>query len=116
MIRDFGNCRHAGPIITARKRSLVQGNKFTGVCLSTGGGWFGGVSGPGVPGLGDAWSRGGPGPRRGVWSWGGCLVWGGLVPEGVPDPTGVRAVRILLECILVYIYFRGRSNWKVFSQ
>ena len=25
-------------IITARKRSLGQGNKFTGVCLSTGGG------------------------------------------------------------------------------
>ena len=28
------------PIFTARKRSFGQGNKFTGVCLSTrGGGW-----------------------------------------------------------------------------
>ena len=35
--------------ITARKRSLGQGNMFTGVCLSTGG----------VPGPGGAWSRGG---------------------------------------------------------
>ena len=26
------------PVFTARKRSLGQGNKFTGVCLSTGGG------------------------------------------------------------------------------
>ena len=47
-----------GTFITSRKRSLGQGNMFTGVCLSTGGG----VSGPGgVPG------RGGLVP-------GGCLV------------------------------------------
>ena len=37
-------------IITARKRSLGQGNMFTGVCLSTGG-----VPGPRGEG---AWSRG----------------------------------------------------------
>ena len=56
-------------VITARKRSLGQGNMFTGVCLSTGGAWSGGV----------AWSMGR-----------GCLVWG--VPAlggGVPDPGGV---------------------------
>ena len=48
-------------IITARRRSLGQGNMFTGVCLSTGvgclvlgGAWSGGLgSGAGgVPGLG----------------------------------------------------------------
>ena len=38
-------------IITARKRSLGQGNMFTGVCLSTGGCLVWGVSGlGGVPG------------------------------------------------------------------
>ena len=84
------------PIFTARKRSLGQGNMLTGVCLSTGGCL--------VP--------------RGAWSWGrlvpgeGCLVpggaclvggvWSGGVPGG--DPLGrllLRAVGILLECILV---------------
>ena len=97
-------------LITARKRSLGQGNMFTGVCLSTGGG--------------------GPGSRGGVWSWGGAWSWGGvpgtrgsLVPggglvlggacsrghllqgvwsRGVPGGLLLlRAVRILLECILV---------------
>ena len=60
-------------LVTARKRSLGQGNMFTGVCLSTV----------------------------------GCLVPGGLVPVGgclAETPRGrplLRAVRILLECILV---------------
>ena len=64
-------------IIIARKRSLGQGNMFTPVCHS-------------VPG-GGAWSQGGgaPGPR------GGCLV------ETPPGRLLLRAVRILLECILV---------------
>ena len=47
-------------IITARKRSLGQGNMFTGVCLSTSG----------------AWSRGGLLPGE------GCLVQGVLVLDG----------------------------------
>ena len=84
-------------LITARKRSLGQGNIFTSVwhefcsggCLLPGGG-----SGPGglLQGrcllLGGAWS-------------------GGLLPRGVPGgytPPGrllLRAVRILLKCILV---------------
>ena len=73
-------------LVTARKRSLGQGNMFTGVCLSTGG----------VPGPGDACSQGGSGPE---------VV---PAPGGVPggDPPGrllLRAVRILLECILVPI-------------
>ena len=74
-------------IFTARKRSLGQG--FTGVCLSTGGG---------------AWSRG-----VGVWSRG--------VPGG--DPPGrllLRAVRILLECILVVLSFTSETDlFDVFS-
>ena len=90
---------HTG-VITTRKRSLGQGNMFTGVCLSTGV-----VPAPrGVPGPGRVPApRGVPGP-------GGHLVRGvpapgGLVP-GVPggDPPRwplLRAVRILLECILV---------------
>ena len=67
-------------LITTRKRSLGQGNMFTGVFLSTGG-----VPSP----RGVAWSRG-------VCSCGGTwwrptrrlLLW---------------AVRILLECILVHL-------------
>ena len=56
-------------IITARKRSLRQGNIFTGVCLSTGR-----LPGPGgVPGPGDGWS-------------GGCLLPGGTCSRGVPAP------------------------------
>ena len=68
---------------------LGQGYIFTGVCHSVN--------------------------RGGVWSWGGCLLpgglfWGGSGPggsaRGVPggDPPGrplLWAVRILLECILV---------------
>ena len=50
-----------------------------------------------------------PGPRGGLVR-GGCLVPGGLVLGGVPggDPPGrllLRAVRILLECILVCFFF-----------
>ena len=100
------------PIFTACKRSSGQGNMFTGVCLSTGGGaWSGGGgcllpggSGPGdVPAPGGAWSgdacSGGSGQR-------GCLLPGGSAPGGggVPgrDPQRLllRTVRILLECIL----------------
>ena len=54
-------------LITVRKRRLGQGNTFTGVCLSTGGG-------PGPRGL--------PGP-------GGCLVLGVGLVWGVPGPGGV---------------------------
>ena len=74
-------------IITARKRSLGQGNIFTSVCqefCSQGSGGFL------VPG--------------GAWS-GGSV--GGSAPGGVPGgdpPPGrllLQVVRILLECILV---------------
>ena len=68
-------------MIIARKRSLGQGNMYTGVCLSTGGWCM-------VPG-GCAWSRGVHGP--------------GGVPGGDPRRLLLRAVRILLECILVLI-------------
>ena len=79
-------------IFTARKRSLGQGNMFTGVYLSTGGclvlrgrgrgAWSWGFLVPGVPG-----SR-----------W-GCLVPGGLVLEtpgtataaGGTHPTGMHS-------------------------
>ena len=64
-------------IFTARKRSLGQGNMFTGVCLSTGR----------VP------APGGGACCRGVWSWGGCLLregacLGGSGHGGVPAPGG----------------------------
>ena len=63
---------------------------LTGVCLSTRGGGLV----PGVPGPGGVWSGGR----------GGGLVWEGAVPGGNPPKRLLlRAVRILLECILVYI-------------
>ena len=71
-------------LITARKRSLGQGSVFIGVC--------------------DSVNRGGVCSR-------GCLLPGGksrgCLLRGVPggDPPGrplLRAVRILLECILVH--------------
>ena len=72
-------------VFTARKRSLGQGNMFTGVCLSTGG----------VPG------------SEGVWS--GGVAWsrgGGSGPHGRPPQTATAADgRILLECILVIVFF-----------
>ena len=83
--------------ITTRKRSLGQGNIFTGVCLSTGG----------VPAPGGCLLPGGCLVQEGgVWSWrgcllleggcsggclllGGCLVWG--VPGGDPPRTATAA-------------------------
>ena len=130
--------------ITARKRSMGQGNIFTPVCHSVhrGGAWSWGVSGPGgclvlgvpgprgtwswgvclVPGevwSGGAWSQAGYGHGRvpgaggvpglgGAWSR-GCLVQGVWSQEGAwwrpPPPPGrllLQAVRILLECIIVW--------------
>ena len=75
--------------ITARKRSLGQGNIFRSVCQEFC-------------------------SQRGLSAPGGCLVWRGLfpggcvsVPGGMPggDPPGwllLRVVCILLECILVW--------------
>ena len=88
--------RKRNSIFTARKRSLGQGNMFTGMCLSTGGcmvwggAWFGG--GEGVHGPGGVWSGGVHG--AGVHGPGGCLV-------ETPRRLLLRAARILLECILV---------------
>ena len=74
-------------VITARKRSLGQGNMFTGVCLPTGG-----VPGPGVGDWGcsggcllpgGTWSRRVHAPRGGAWS-GGSAPGGGLLPVGTP--------------------------------
>ena len=123
-------------IITARKRSLGQGNIFTPVCHSVHRG--GKMPGPrGVPGgcllpggllpggRGACSGDGGEVPASRGWV---CLLPGGLLlgvasSRGVPAPAGsapgvvpapgglpaedppgwllLRAVRILLECILV---------------
>ena len=55
---------------------------------------------------GSAWSRGGRSARSGGAAW----SWGMPGPVGVPggEPPGqllLRAVRILLECILLYLLF-----------
>ena len=101
----WGNC------LLPPATKLGQGYIFTGMCDSV----HRGVHGPGegcmVLGecLGGAWSRaawsrgctGGALSGWGAWS-GGCMVPGGLV-EKPPPPRRplLRAVRILLECILV---------------
>ena len=94
--KDISYC-----IITARKRSLGQGNIFTPVCHSVhrgGRAWL--LWG------GHAWSLGGMRGRSGgvcVVAPGGC-AWD-TTRHG--DTVNERAVRILLECILVnrkYLY------------
>ena len=92
--------KHANSIIRGPYfRSLLppanevcRGNVFTGVCLSTGGGcvssmqWPRGVCIPACTGQGGVCPRGcGRHPRRILW-----------------DTVNKRAVRILLECILVW--------------
>ena len=80
-------------LITARKRSLGQGNIFTPVCHSVqSGGVLRGVCSRGVPGPG------------GVVCSRGCLV---ETPRLL-----LRPVRILLECILV----KNRLAWKTFPE
>ena len=84
-------------LVTGRKRRLGQGNIFALVCHSVHGGCLvRGVSGPrgclvpGVPGATGVRGPGGvPGPR------------GVLLPGRPPRRLLLRAVRILLECILV---------------
>ena len=73
-------------LITARKRSLGQGNVFTPVCLFTGGICIQGVSASG-----------------GVCIWGVCIqgCWTDPPFSDTTDIVNERAVRILLECILV---------------
>ena len=85
-------------IFTARKRSLGQGNMFTGVCLSTGGCLS----------------------REGAWSQGGCLVpgvgllRGGLIPgaclvatpptataEGGTHPTGIHSCVTMITWLIL---------------
>ena len=87
------------PLITARKRSLGQGNIFAPIGHSVHGG---------VP------AAGGGGCSWGVWSWGvpargGVPAPGGLLQGGVwwrpPGLPLLRAVRIPLECILVPFAF-----------
>ena len=89
-----------------------------GVCLVSGGAWSGGGFWSwGVCSPGGAWSQGGvPGLE-------GALSWGGVPGPGVPGPGGsapeggawwrpapgrplLRAVRILLECIIVTFIFK----------
>ena len=87
-------------IVTARKRSLGQGNVFTPICDSF-------CSGEGVPSLG-----GGEGAilgEGGLPSLGGSMKRGAVEGDTVkgegavkkPPLVNKRAVRILLECFLV---------------
>ena len=96
-------------IFTIRKRSLGQGNIFTPVCHSVHGeGRRAWLLWGGHAWLlrGDAWLLRGGGGMRGCSQWGcvhGCL--GGHAWDTMThgDTVNERAVRILLECILVCI-------------
>ena len=90
-----------------------------GACLGGGGvpalggpAWRGGLPGGGVPAWGGCLPGGMPAWR------GGCLPWGGVCLGGVPawrrghltrhpppNTVNARPVRILLECILVFVVF-----------
>ena len=98
----LNNCAQAlthCKFITARKRSFGQGNIFIGVCQGgVGGVCSGGVSAPRGEGVS---APGGGGSAPG---WGGCLV------ESPLQRLLLRAVRILLECILVaFIIYQNKS-------
>ena len=67
---------------------------------SGGGAWSRGCLVLGVPGLGRHLLQGGSAP--GVSGLGGCLV---ETPAPIPHRLLLRAVRILLECILVFKHF-----------
>ena len=92
-LRIDSSNRHV--IITARRRSLWQGNVFTPVCLFTLGSLYD------VTSCLTAWSHV---PSKAVSVSGPMFLLGGLPPEGVGQTlprTGKRVVRILLECFLV---------------
>ena len=96
-------------IITARKRSLGQGNIFRSACQEfcpQGGGTLAGTPpGPGTP----PWA--GPPPQTMYTPPDQVHTPQDQVPPRVQcmlGDTGKRAVRILLECILVYFYLEKR--------
>ena len=77
-------------VFTARKRSVGQGNVFAAVCHSVGGVGFGF-----------------PACTTGHMTGGFCILGGRLDPplRAVRDTVNKRALRILLECILVFLVF-----------
>ena len=84
---------------------FCEGYVFTGVCLSTEGVCMveGGMCGGGVHG---GWGVCMAGGRGHAWWWGSCNGRGGMHATHTPqqilrDTVNERAVRILLECILV---------------
>ena len=78
-------------IITARKRSLGQGNMFTGVCLDTGGVWSRGrVPGPKVG------SGGNPPPPT-------ATAAGGTHPTGMHSCYVVKLVTVASD-VLSYVF------------
>ena len=99
-------CLHLSVILS------MGGSGPGGGCLVQGGDWSWKVPGPrmclvwgvpgprGEPGLGGSWSAGCL-VGGGAWS-GGCLV------ETPPGRLPLRAVRMLLECILVSCSFRKK--------
>ena len=84
-------------------RKLRQGNVFTQVCL-----WFCSQMGL-CPGGVSVW---GVSVQRGLCPWGGCLCPGDLC-QGDPRPLYgyVRAVRILLNALLLDLIFKLLTFW-----
>ena len=126
----YGSTRHGGILfcLLTPANEVCEGYVFTGVCLSTGGGggvcsgghaWQGGIHGRGVCGRGVCMA-GGMHCGKGVYvcGRGACMAGGGMhgrgcmhaTPPPPPDTmrygdtVNERAVRILLECILVTLY------------
>ena len=93
LLKKEAVCLKSRVVYYRPQTKLWEGNVFTGVCDSV----HRGMPCPG----GGAWSEGS------AWSWGvptpgGCgLVLGGCLEETPPRQLLLRAVHILLECILV---------------
>ena len=88
---------------------MWRGGAWPGGACEAGGAWQGGMHGAGVCGGGGAYMAGRGHAWQGGHAWWWCVHGGGMRGRGqilrLRHTVNERTVRILLECILVYITF-----------